>query len=193
MRSRISSLLTAGMAAVFATAMVVGSASASTSDNHSKFAKQGRAAGLTAVQTSKLQAKADKYLSELGGTQVALNKIDLNGKASVFIALPGEDHPRELQSQYGAQATDVNCTGGADYLHFCAYSGSNFGGDQIDMYTCGRYFMPFGSGGSWDNNQTAGTQAAFYRQDNSLIHYTAGAHSLNLHADWLPVYWVVNC
>jgi len=185
--------LTAGLAAVFATAIAAGSANASPSGDHSNFVEQGRAVGLTADQIGTLQAKTDAYLAKLGGTQVALNKIDLNGKAAVFVALPGEDHPRALPPQYGAQSTDVNCTGGADFLHFCAYSGSNLTGDQIDMYTCDRYFMPFGSGGSWDNDQSTGTRAAFYRQDNSLIHFTDPAHSRNLSANWLPVYWVRNC
>jgi len=187
-RTRIGVVLAAGLAALFATAMAAGSASAAVSGAHSTFAAQGQAAGLTAAQTNTLQAKADAYLAKLGGTQVALNQIDLNGNATVFIALPGEAHPRALP-----QATFPACTGGADFEHFCAYSGSNFTGDEIDMFHCARYPMPFGSGGSWDNNQTAGTKAGFYRNDLSLIHFTAGAHSLNRNADWLPVFFVVNC
>jgi hypothetical protein len=187
MSSRIRVMLTIGLAALFAFALIAAPASADVSS----FADQGRAAGLTAEQIKTLQAKADDYLAKMGGTQVSLNRIDLNGKATLNITLPGEDHPRVLAAPYGAQFIDAACP----FLDFCAYSGSNFTGDQINMFTCGKYFMPFGSGGSWDNNQTTGTRACFYRDIDarSLIHCTAPAHSSNLNANWLPVVTVVNC
>ncbi|HEX9338052.1 MAG TPA: hypothetical protein VF892_19300 [Pseudonocardiaceae bacterium] len=104
MRTKIGVVLAAGLAALFATAMAAGSASADVSGAHSTFAEQGRAAGLTTTQTIALQAKVDTYLAKLGGTQVALDQIDLHG-ATVFIALPGEAHPRALPATAGTNAT----------------------------------------------------------------------------------------
>src|SRR2546430_4754654 len=133
MRSAVKILVITGLAAVFAAALATAPATAS----ESSFTEQGRAAGLTTDQINMLQARADAYMAKVGGTQVALNEIDLDGTATLTIALPGEAHPRSLAGQIGIQSTDVNCIGGADFLHFCAYRGANFTSDQIDMFACG--------------------------------------------------------
>lgn len=187
MLSKIRTLLIAGVVALFAVILTGGMASATVAADHTSFGAQGRAAGLTANQISTLQATADHYLATLGGRQVALNQIDLNG-AVLSIALPGEAQPRALTSQSAAQSVH-----GCAYLYFCAYSVSNFSGSRMDMKACTPHNMPWGSGGSWVNNQTPGTEAAFYRQDGSLIHHTPPAYSENPQADWLPVYTVVPC
>lgn len=182
---------------VVAAMMAPGNASASLSPavkaqaNSAVFEAQGRAAGLSAAQINLLQAETTRYLRVLGGRQVALNKIDVDGKATAWIALPGEQHPRELSGDAGA--LDVNCDGSADHYHFCAYSGTYFTGSQIDMYACGTYSIPWSGNGSWDNDQSTGTQARMYGSAGTVIYTTPPAHSWDYSGDWTPVYKVRNC
>lgn len=192
MRLSIKVLLTVGLPALLTTVLAV-PAGASATAGQRNFAEQGKATGLSAAQIAELQTTVDGYLAKVGGTQLALNKIDLNGTATLYVALSGEDHPRSLAATFGAQATDPNCTPGADFLHFCAYRLTNFRGDQIDMFACRRYTMPWVGDGSWDNNQSSGTRARFYGSSGNLLYTTPAPHSLNLSYDWTPVFSVVNC
>lgn len=157
----------------------------------SEFAAQGAEAGLTASQISGLQAEADTYLAELGGKQVALNRVELPG-ATINIALPGEAAPRAL----GVGVLDVNCDGGiADYKHFCAYRGQNFTGTHIDMYACGVYDIPesWVGPGSWDNHQTTGTRAKMMNDAGKVIYTTPPAWSWDASGSWTPVDRMRNC
>lgn len=178
-------LVAAGLAATIG---VTGAATSSAATVNPDFAGQARSAGLAANQITTLQAKANEYLAELGGRQVALNRIELDG-ATIRIALPGEAQPRELSPA----PLDANCDGGADYAHFCAYRQTGFRGDQIDMYTCGTYRIPWSGRGSWDNNQTSRRQARMYNSAGTLIYTTPRAHSSDLDGDWTPVWSVRNC
>ncbi|MBN6042072.1 hypothetical protein [Amycolatopsis sp. 195334CR] len=156
----------------------------------SEFAAQGAEAGLTASQISSLQAEADTYVAELGGKQVALNRVELPG-ATITIALPGEAAPRKL----GVGALDVHCDGGfADYKHFCAYRGQNFTGTHIDMFACGVYDIPesWVGPGSWDNNQTAGTVAKMMNDAGKVIFKTT-APDWDESGSWTPVDRMRNC
>lgn len=181
--------------AVTALAAVLGFTGSATANAapgvHPDFAGQGRAAGLTSAQINTLQREANLYLAQLGGKQVALNKIDLNGKGVVRIALPGEDQPRQL----GAGVLDVNCDGqAADYRHFCAYRLPNFRGTQIDMFDCAEYVIPdHWANGSWDNNQSTGIRARMYNSAGNLIYTTPPARSRDGSGDWIPVKTVRNC
>ncbi|MFG3223893.1 hypothetical protein ACGF07_03780 [Kitasatospora sp. NPDC048194] len=158
-----------------------------------RFEAQARAAGLTAGQASSLQEKVDSYLATVGGTQVAPNRIQLAG-ATVYVAVPGEDHPRDLTGTAGAVSYDPCAGGGADYKHMCAYRGTWYTGDEVDMYNCARYYFSTWSGpGSWDNNQTTGTVARMYGASGAWVFSTKPAHSSDPNGNWTPVHSIVNC
>ncbi|GAA1331861.1 hypothetical protein [Saccharothrix algeriensis] len=177
----LSAVLSIGGAAAAHAAPVVGG----------DFAAQGAAAGLTTAQVDTLQAEADGYLEELGGRQVALNRIELDG-ATIRIALPGEAQPRKL----GPGALDANCDGRhADHLHFCAYRGEGFTGTHIDMYACKVYDIPetWVGPGSWDNNQSKNTVARMMNDAGTVIYETPPAHSKDASGSWTPVDRMRNC
>ncbi|MER7211365.1 hypothetical protein [Streptosporangium sp. NPDC000239] len=168
-------------------------ANATPPEAQAAFAEQGRAAGLTEEQITTLQNSANLYLSTLGGRQVALNKVVVDGKADVFIALPEEDAPRDLSPEAGLVSAS-GCAGGkAAYGHFCAWREPGFRGTTIDMYSCGRYPISLVGNGSWDNNQTKGTRARMYNKSGKLIYTTPPAHSRDSSGDWTPVHSVRNC
>jgi hypothetical protein len=70
--------------------------------------------GLSCAQEQTVQKRVDEYLSEVGGTQVALNKIDLDGTGMMLVALPGEATARDLSRPRAAHV----CYGG----DFCGWS-----------------------------------------------------------------------
>ncbi|MFF4991792.1 hypothetical protein ACFY19_31745 [Streptosporangium saharense] len=167
-------------------------ANATPPDAQAAFAEQGRAAGLTEEQITTLQNSANLYVFTMGGRQVALNKVVIEGKADVLIALPDEDAPRELSPETSLAAS--GCAGGkAAYKHFCAWRSPNFTGTSIDMYSCDRYPISLVGNGSWDNNQTKGTKARMYDKNGKLIYTTPPARSRDSSGDWTPVYSVRNC
>lgn len=88
----------------------------------------------------------------------------------------------------------VQCQGGADYGWFCAYSGPNFTGESIGMYTCGNYSIPWVSTGSWDNEQTPGTRPWLYWVTNPTPWHMPAADSYQRSGvDWGPVLSITNC
>jgi hypothetical protein len=152
-------------------------ASSNTVSIRPAFDTQARSLGLSSAQADTLQAQVNSYLSKLGGTQVAINKINLNNKGYVLFPLPGK------------KAAANFC-----YLHyFCAYSQPNFNGTAINMYTCALYSIPFKGNGSWVNNQTKGTRATMYDPTGKLIYTTPGAYSQATSGDWTSVKSVRNC
>jgi hypothetical protein len=195
MRLRIMVLLAAGLPVLLATVMAAVPASALAPEGQENFAKQGQTAGLSTAQITELQTTVDGYLGKLGGRQVALNQIDLNGDATIYVALSGEDHPRKLPSAFGVQATDPDCTPRADFQHFCAYRLTNFGGDQIDFSRCGIYTLPWAGNGSWDNNLSGGARVRFYGSFSSVdpLFITPPAPSWDTSFDWTPVFAIRIC
>ncbi|MBT2506515.1 hypothetical protein J7I98_11520 [Streptomyces sp. ISL-98] len=150
------------------------------------FAAQARTAGLSAGQTEGLQARVDAFKERTGGVQTAPNKILLGSGAELTVVVPGETYARDLDAPVGTRAP---CA----YLRFCAYSGENFTGSQINMYTCRSYSIPWTGNGSWDNNQSSGTRARMYNGSGSLIYTTPGARSYDRSGNWTPVHSVRNC
>ncbi|MEU5695240.1 hypothetical protein [Actinosynnema sp. NPDC020468] len=150
----------------------------------SGFAAEGRAAGLSAAQIAAVQIEADGYLADLGGRQVALNRIELEG-ATITIAVPGGSR----------LAPDPNCDGGIDPKHFCAYRKPGYTGTNIDMFACGVYDIPesWVGPGSWFNNQTKGTVAEMLNDAGKVIHYTRPAPYGDPNGNWTPVDRVRNC
>ncbi|GGT30897.1 peptidase inhibitor family I36 protein [Streptomyces purpureus] len=149
------------------------------------FQAQARNAGLSAGQAEGLQAQVDAYKERTGGVQTAPNKIAFPG-GELTVVVPGEKYARDLSDPVGTLAA-------CQHLRFCAYSGTNFTGSQINMYTCRTYNIPWSGDGSWDNNQSSGTRAKMYNSSGSLIYTTPGARSYDKVGSWTPVYKVRNC
>jgi hypothetical protein len=178
MLSRIRSTFVATALVVGASIMPVASAGAAPAVSQPDFRQQARAAGLTQAQASYLQQQSDYYLAAMGGKRVSLNQIDVNGTATVSIALPGESHPRDFAAKSGARLPGPPCVegSGAPYLYFCAYKYQYLTGDSIAMYHCVSYSIPWVSEGSWDNNQTPGTSPMMF-YSNSGSERLPGAYS----------------
>jgi hypothetical protein len=189
MRTKIRQTFAAVALALLACVTLVSPASAAADG----FTAQARAAGLTAEQAATLQAKVDVYLKEVGGTQVSPNRIDLANGGVVKVALPGEKQPRQFAAVPNA-APDPRCDGGADYLYFCAYSYIDYTGDQLAMGSCAYYEIRWIGTGSWDNNQTPGTQPTAYFTDGRDPWGMPPARSTQARGvNWWPVAGIRNC
>ncbi|MFD8378319.1 hypothetical protein ACFV2X_07155 [Streptomyces sp. NPDC059679] len=159
------------------------------------FIAQARAAHLGSAKANALQAKVDRFIEKADGTQVAPNLINLVGGGTVYVAVPGEAHFRDLTPGDSTVTADP-CAEPADYGYFCAYEGTYYTGSSIPMYQCHSYNVPFIGAGSWDNNQSTGTRAKMYTGINGagdLSYTTRPAHSWDADGDWTPVGSVVNC
>jgi len=176
--------------AILALAFSASTASASTADSTSLYASQAKQAGLTTSQAAKLQKEVDRYLAQTGGKQVAANVIDLGHKSLMFVALPGEAHPRDMTN---GVLYDPCSLGYADYQYFCAYSDIGFEGSSIPMYKCQLYQIPWIANGSWINNQTQGTVAQFLDNNGRVGWQDPGAFYVDGNAPWYWVHWIRNC
>ncbi|MGW8571408.1 peptidase inhibitor family I36 protein [Streptomyces niveus] len=173
-------IVVAMMVTFFAFAATTGSAGASADGGRPDFSAQARGLGLTSSQAETLQARADGYLARTGGAQVAVNRIELQAGAVLLLALPGEKYARDLTGKSGAR-TATYCP----YDWMCAYSGTGYSGDQINMYYCNlRYGIPWYGDGSWHNNQSAGTRAEFFDTNGNLGWTSPGAESWDDVAPW---------
>ena len=172
-------------------AMVVGTtAPAYAAPAKPDFASQAHNAGLTGAEAASLQKRVDTYLTRSGGTQVAINKIDLDGKGEILLALPGENRAREAGAASPAGAAIFECLVG----NFCGYSGQNYTGDILRYFYCSyKLSMPFVGFGSFKNNQTSGASAHFY-DDNGTYMYDSLAAPLNAPTmQWTYIYWIKPC
>ncbi|WP_405058723.1 hypothetical protein OG474_39165 [Kribbella sp. NBC_01505] len=151
------------------------------------FTGQAVAAGLTSAQATWLQSEVDRTMARTGGTQIAPNRIQLEG-AVVNIALPGEQQPRTFGT---AAAACSNST--APYGYFCAYKNVNYTGSYIAMYRCGKYKLPgWVNNGSYLNNQTPGTRGFFLNQYDVLYEGSSAPDSGNPY-NWNPIWSIVPC
>ncbi|MFI6288956.1 hypothetical protein ACIBCM_30140 [Streptomyces sp. NPDC051018] len=157
------------------------------------FTAEALAAGLTQGEATALQAEVDRRRAELGGTQITPNVVDLGNRVTLRVAIPGERHPRDLSG--GRAAASPHCgVWGADHRYFCAFSGPDFSGSEIAMYTCANYSIPGSWGaGSWHNNQTRGTTSRMYNSRNQVIFITDPAPDWDTRGNWRPVAKVRNC
>ncbi|GAA2664485.1 MULTISPECIES: hypothetical protein [Actinosynnema] len=162
-------------------------------DTGSRFTAQARAAGLTAEQAEGLQDKVDDYLGEVGGEQVAPNRIDLGG-AVLTVTVPGEDRTRALVGGATTLDNDPQCSGNwARYGWFCAYAQEHFRGDNIGMYDCGGYPIPWSTTGSWHNNQTTGTKPVLLFTNDTTWIMPAASSKQATNVNWAPVRAIYNC
>lgn len=187
MFSRLKAAL-AAVVVVAAGVMSAATASAVPAEGQTDYRLQARSAGLTSAQAAHLDEQSDYYLTKLGGKRVSLNQIDVNGTATVSIALPGEKHPRDFAAISGARLPGPPCVegSGAPYKYFCAFKNEYLTGDSIAMYKCGvKYGIPWSSVGSWENNQTPGTEPMMYYTNNGSERLP-GAYSYRING----VFWV---
>lgn len=173
-------IVVAVMMTFFAFVATTGAAGASADRGRPDFSAQAQGLGLTSSQAETLQARANGYLAKTGGIQVAVNKIELQAGAVLLLALPGEKYARDLAGKPGAR-TATYCP----YDWMCAYEGTGYTGDQINMYYCNLYYgIPWRDNGSWHNNQSAGTRAEFFDTNGNLGWTSPGAESWDDVAPW---------
>ncbi len=193
MRSRIVVALLAVLSLL--PVALIGSGVANAEPSRPDFVRQAQSAGLSAAQAQGLQAKIDDYLVRLGGrgTQVSPNQIDLKG-GMLNVTVPGEAQPRNLVRNPAYPAADANCRPSADYEWFCAYQYEWRQGDVVDMWDCWvEFIIPWSTFGSWENNQTRGTQPRL-TFIGGAIWDMPGAYSNQLSGvGWSPVFSIVPC
>ncbi|MEO3924276.1 hypothetical protein ABGB07_10510 [Micromonosporaceae bacterium B7E4] len=153
------------------------------------FEQQARAAGLTPSQAEYLEKRSDYYLAIMGGKRTSLNQIDVNGTATVNIALPGESRPRNLSSEAGRRQAAEPCP----YLYFCAYQYEHWTGDSINMYNCRFYPIPWVSVGSWENDQTVGTEPMQYHSNSGSQRLPAAYALQGSGVTWLTITGIRPC
>lgn len=163
----------------------VGSAQAAGSASDG-YAAQAARIGLSKAQAASLQREVDTYLTKNGGTQVGINKIQLDDGV-LLVPLPGEQHARDLAIPADAQ---IN---GCPYYDFCVYSGTYYSGNVHYWSSCTNHQMTWSGPGSWINNQSTGTRARMKNSAYTVIYTTPGAYSSDPTGDWTPVYWVQPC
>lgn len=180
-RSTVVGLTAVAMLAAAGTA----NASAGPGNTLTVFAAQASNAGLDLQQAGVLQAQVDAYLAQVGGAQVAANEIRYAGGASLILPLPGETRARSLIPERAAEPH------GCPYQYLCAYQYTNFTGGEIHAFYCNVFVsMPWGSVGSWRNNQTPGTIGTFVGGSPAT---TGPAYSSSSSHNWLPVTHIKAC
>jgi hypothetical protein len=147
-----------------------------------RFADQAHAAGLSVDQARVLQANVDRELAASGGRQVAANKIEWDGGATLVV-LPGEATARELTA---ARGTWNRCP----YLYLCTFYGTDFSGTMHMMKECREYSDETytQSFHSWINNQSSGTRAEFRNWAHNPIRVTGLPLSYDKDSEWLGDY-----
>jgi hypothetical protein len=142
---------------------------------------------LTAAQATQLQREIDAIVAKTGGTQTAINEVRIPG-ADILLPLPGEAKARYLDRVVHPDAT------GCPYYNFCAYEHQDFTGAQINYYYCQEQSMPWGSIGSYDNNQTPDTVATFEGQTHAIIGYSVNSGTPGVPGFyWAPVWFIKPC
>ena len=182
---------TAAMSLFLTAALAVGGAPPGYANSaRPDFAAQARGYGLSDAQAASLQRRVDTYLARTGGTQVAINKIDLDGKGVLLLTLPGQKHAHEIGAPNRPDATFADC----EVRNFCAYSAPDLTGDLIMYYYCTyKLSMPFAGYGSYFNIQIAGASAHFYDSNRAYMYDSLAAFSSSSPFYWSPVYWVKPC
>jgi hypothetical protein len=201
-RTRLRPVLVVGAVAAIAVALVLtvlsapssAAPSSATSSSAASFAAQARSAGYTSAQVAALQKQVDHYLTVVGGHQVAINEIDYPGGRLVG-PLPGETQARTFGTaapdswDWGCITPGQTCHG-CPYGALCMYQQTNYQGWRNDLIACTKVGVIWKMTGSWYNNQTPGTEGAFYHRYSwgvGIWGKTGGARSWSSTADWSPV------
>ncbi|WP_051756009.1 peptidase inhibitor family I36 protein [Kitasatospora purpeofusca] len=154
------------------------------------FSAQARSLGLDSSQAKNLQNRVDGYLAKTpGASQVAANRITLSGGGELLLTLPGEERARDL-----AAAGNPGLSAGCPYTYVCAYSGEDFTGDELRLFTCNYPVnITWAGTGSWINNQRSTLYARFYDRNHNVGWTSPGGYSEDRHAPWGWVYWLSPC
>jgi len=155
------------------------------------FAAQARDNGLSDTQAQTLQREVDSNLARLGGTQVAINKIEFYG-GGLVLALPGEKYARDLTIPGNATATAQSVLAPPTCFDgdLCLYSGAGHTGNYRYYYACQTVPMPWFGLGSYNDNQFTGTITIFYNVNGTTTRITAKvSHNIN----WTPIYQIKVC
>lgn len=151
------------------------------------FSAQARSVGLNTSQAAALQDTVNGYLATMGGTQTAINKIDLSAGGRLLIPLPGEQRARDLSAPDGPEEF-------CPYTYVCAFSLPNFWGTSLQFFTCNQLNRITWTGtGSWINNQRAALHAKFYDRNGNLGWTSPGGLSWDVEASWDWVWWLSPC
>jgi hypothetical protein len=153
----------------------------------SGYAAPARPAHLTASQATQLQHEVDAVIAKTGGTQTAINEVSIAG-ADILVPLPGEARARYLNRVVHPDQA------GCPYTDFCAYQYQDFTGQMLLYHYCQDTSMPWGSVGSYDNNQTPNTIATFEGITHAIIGYSvnSGTHGVPSF-NWTPVWFINPC
>lgn len=155
-------------------------------------AEQAREAGLTPVEALVLQKRVDKVIAETGGTQIAANKVLWpDGSGATTIPLPGEKRARTL----GETGTEALYCHDGEVGWFCFWPYPDYLGTRYEMYDCGYYviqkYLFDDIPGSWENNQTRGTQAVFYDDFLREVARTPARYSRNPSSEVMAITGVI--
>jgi hypothetical protein len=114
------------------------------------------------------------------------------GGAVLTVTVPGENRTRPLGDvgTFGRYECDYN---GAPRATFCAYQYEGYLGDSIRMYDCATYRIPWGTTGSWHNNQTPGTQPLLTFWNGTTWRMPGAPDGQFIGVDWHPVLTIKNC
>ncbi|MFF4557848.1 hypothetical protein [Streptomyces sp. NPDC001422] len=164
-----------------------GAATAASAAAPDEFTRQAKSLGLTTAEAHGLQQRVDVYLSQTGGTQVAVNKIRLGDSGEILLALPGRETARTVNAP-NKPASEL-CPGNT----MCAWKGTWYTGDRINMWACYNFRIPWLENGSWINNQSTGTVANFLDDYGVSKWHDKGAFDQDPDAPWYWVHWVKNC
>lgn len=185
----VTAVVMALLALVATTGAAQAAAGPDTRSDSARFAPQAAREGLSTSQARTLQNRVDEYLAKTPGTQVAANEIALTEGGTLLLALPGETRARDLDTR-GESLTAATCP----YTYVCAYSGENFTGDELRLFTCDYPVRIYWTGtGSWINNQRSTLYAKFYDINYNIGWTSPGGYSEDRHAPWGWVWWLSPC
>lgn len=155
------------------------------------FRTQADRSGLTAKQSTMIQAAIDYYVATTGGKQVSYNTVEVKG---IQLAFP--------TPKADSKALSPAAVRGCDDGWFCMWHAPGWGGGWPDgpdpdlkFYYCTKTAISGWVGyGSYINNQTPGTIATFYgRNGTTVVGWSAAAYASDSSYDWTPVWYVKPC
>jgi hypothetical protein len=188
MHMAIKMWMAVAVAAAMSLMAGAGTASAATAGVQLRFAAQARAAGISNTQADYLQQEVINYIHKHGGTQAALNVVDVPGGSITFV-VPGEKYARDL-------ATDPHVLAAATCPpeYFCAYEYGFYTGTERSYFdNCKSNTMPWATEGSYINDLSGQGWAVWYGVNGNVVYTTPPAFNENQEVNWTPVYYIEAC
>lgn len=196
MRSAIKAGVTVAIAATMGLMAGAGTASASTAAIQPRITAEAHAAGISLAKAEKLQQEVTSFIRAHGGTQAALNVVDLSGGSITFV-VPGEKYARDLATTDRPLAAASGCA----YLAFCAYNEISYGGSEVSAFdNCEYLSLPnaFSGQGSYINRLPLYTSATWYGKTYNVLYVTPDTTPSdpavsNPEVNWAPVWYIKAC